>query len=255
MAFISNELLNPTPLNLIMLFVMPSTTWSQSCRPRYQSFSQIAITRQVSSTPSIRGNGAYLLWAILSMWRPTSGETSPPEKGNATLARTTFLRVPKHFEGNIALDCLKPLLLKLLWVLCFAHKYEGVKHYHKSITFIASCWPFLRRPNSSSRCKGRQSNDGIHSFISFPDFCNFDKLSLIPKFARTWMSDFWTRILDLEQPGVNSRIQSFQSHVHANLDHSSVVRSGCSCWRCSPPMNDSNERTTYLALKPTHLTL
>ena len=56
------------------------------------------------------------------------------EKDNAKL-RTTCLRVPKHFEGILEnvhsyFHCLKPLLLKLRWVLYLAHRHEGIEHYN-----------------------------------------------------------------------------------------------------------------------------
>ena len=56
------------------------------------------------------------------------------EKSNAT-SRTTCLRVPNHFEEILKnihpyFHCLKPLLLKLRWVLYLAHRHEGIEHYN-----------------------------------------------------------------------------------------------------------------------------
>ena len=56
------------------------------------------------------------------------------DNGN-TETRINCLEEPTVFEkvlGDVHsyFDCLKPLLLKLRWVLYLAHKYEGVEHYN-----------------------------------------------------------------------------------------------------------------------------
>jgi hypothetical protein len=56
------------------------------------------------------------------------------DKGN-TETRIDCFDLPAAFEEVLKdvhtyFDCLKPLLLKLRWVLYLAHKYEGVEHYN-----------------------------------------------------------------------------------------------------------------------------
>ena len=56
------------------------------------------------------------------------------DKGN-TETRINCLHEPAVFGGVLKkihpyFDCLKPLLLKLRWVLYLAHKYEGIEHYN-----------------------------------------------------------------------------------------------------------------------------
>ena len=128
--FISVELLNSTPFN--HSFDHPIHNAVHDMESILWVLLYICLTREANEggirrhelQPDNAEKNKRLLKLICDLF----------EKGNAS-SRTTCLRVPKHFEEILEyvhtyFNCLKPLLLKLRWVLYLAHKYEGVEHYN-----------------------------------------------------------------------------------------------------------------------------
>ena len=143
--FISVELLSSSPFN--HSFDRPIHNAVHDMESILWVLLYICLTREANEggirrhelQPNNPGKNKTLLQLICDLF----------EKSNAT-SRTTCLRVPNHFEG-ISIHIFT--VSNLCYSSCagFCTLLTGTK-VSSTITFIASCWPFLRRllPNSSN---------------------------------------------------------------------------------------------------------